>query len=634
MIDRIVNSKISWIILGTCLVIMLVVMIYPKSNTDNVLVDGDKYEQEQVEDKIVFKLIGESDVKINLGDTYEELGVIALLNDNTDISSNVEIKNTIDYSKTGKYEIIYTLTYKNIKKELKRIVIVEGINENDVNIKLNGNEIIYLNINEEYDELNASATYKNEDISSEIEIENYIDITKSGEYEIKYKIEHQGIEKEVIRKVIVFDIDKLFSVDKENMVITITLNDNFSYVRLPSGVVNQNEVISYKVPGNGNYEFTIFTKDYKEYKKVVSIEASVEQPTAPITDTTAPSGTCEAILKDGKTTVTVKSNSNISKYNYNGVESNSSIYNVDKYLRESNVILTGKNGKTTRIDCKVTMEVLPVNKPSGTIKYKVESDSLKIYIVEKNGFYLSYIWARDAVNQLKKQYTTSSSKKPADILAIAIKNNNLKNKIMIGFNASPPVNSKYWSDLTKYPEYNLREPVSLMIYNGKVLVNDYEKYTVNRQIYYVDGSNQLKYTMTLKNNTVEERKQIFDDIISAGTQNTFSFNSSLVKDGKALDLTQFSDAAKLAEKARRQALCQVDSNNFILATSINGKSAGSIKRQTLANNLAAIGCKTAVNLDGGGSSATFIKKSGTESLTNVTGGGRELTSVLYFTELS
>ena len=625
MVDRIVNSKISWIILGTCLLAMIIVMLYPKSDTDNVLVDGDKYEQEQVEDKIVFKLIGESDVKINLGDTYEELGVIALLNDNTDISSNVEIKNTIDYSKAGKYEIIYTLTYKNIKKELKRIVIVEGINENDVNIKLNGNEIIYLNINEEYDELNASATYKNEDISSEIEIENYIDITKSGEYEIKYKIEHQGIEKEVIRKVIVFDIDKLFSVDKENMVITITLNDNFSYVRLPSGVVNQNEVISYKVPGNGNYEFTIFTKDYKEYKKVVSIEASVEQPTAPITDTTAPSGTCEAILKDGKTTVTVKSNSNISKYNYNGVESNSSIYNVDKYLRESNVILTGKNGKTTRIDCKVTMEVLPVNKPSSGIKYTFESETMKVYIVSKSGFYISYVWMKDPVYQMKKYLVEGTKQKDViDLLKDAVKKDaTLKDKIVIGFNGA-----WYSSDRYKKNSIYKYEHTPLVLYNGVVVQNDYEKYQSSTNVYYINSSNQLKYIPNLTSKTVEERKQIFQEAIDDGAYNTLGFSPVLIENGVAI--TTYNKNASYEYNAYRQGICQIDSNNFILVTSGSGRTKNTV---VFANMLKTLGCKTAFNVDGGGSTTLLYKPKGTTKITQLKGSTRDRPVVMYFTEL-
>ena len=246
MIDKVINNKISWLILGTILVVMIVVLIYPKNEKEDYTgYNGSSESGNKIEDKIIFKLIGEEEVTINLKEEYKDEGYIALLNDNTDLSKNVDIKNTIDYSKVGTYEIIYTLSYKGETKELKRKVNVKGVDEKALEIKLKGKEIVYLNVNEEYEEEGAIATYNKEDISEYVKTEGEINTSKEGNYEIKYTIEKENIKKEVIRKVKVFDIEGMFEVDKENLIINITMNSNFSYIRLPSGIVNQNEVINH-----------------------------------------------------------------------------------------------------------------------------------------------------------------------------------------------------------------------------------------------------------------------------------------------------------------------------------------------------------------------------------------------------
>ena len=50
---------------------------------------------------------------------------------------------------------------------------------------------------------------------------------------------------------------------------------------------------------------------------------------------------------------------------------------------------------------------------------------------------------------------------------------------------------------TKYPIYKNKESLPLLIYNGKVIINDYQNYPVSGRIFYLDESNQIKYIPNL-----------------------------------------------------------------------------------------------------------------------------------------
>ena len=251
-------------------------------------------------------------------------------------------------------------------------------------------------------------------------------------------------------------------------------------------------------------------------------------------------------------------------------------------------------------------------------------------MLKKDGWYLSYIWAKDPTNQLKKQMTSNSTLKlPADILTDAVKDHNLTNKIALGFNASGIVyKDKYYKSLAKhYPKYNGKEPSSLLIYNGKVIFNDYDTYPSNSVIYYIDSSNQLKYIPNLSSKSAVERKQIFQNVIDDGVKNTFSFKPVLIENGIAT--TTYDSGASYEYNATRQGLCQLDSNNFILVTLNTAKTKNTV---VFANYLKSLGCKTAFNLDGGGSTSLLFKNSNQSNFTHLKG-TRKNGTMMFFTEL-
>ena len=85
--------------------------------------------------------------------------------------------------------------------------------------------------------------------------------------------------------------------------------------------------------------------------------------------------------------------------------------------------------------------------------------------------------------------------------------------------------------------------------------------------------------------------------------------------------------------AQRIAICQINANNYVMFSSANGSS----HYFELANIFQSLGCKTAMNLDGGGSTSFFIKKRGESSVTKIkcgesNGRCREVIEGIYFTD--
>lgn len=624
-IDKIINSKVSWIIIGSLILILLIILIIPKRKEPNIPIIPNPGEVE-TKKEYTFNLEGLEEIILHLGSEYIEPGYFVIDENGDDFSNLVSVSGNVNTNKVGEYELTYTFITENNKKMiLKRLIKVIEKDYSDLTLKLNGSEYISIPLNYDYEELGAVAYLDDVDLSDEIKITSNFDKTKVGVYNVVYQIKKGDIKKEVTRKVEVYNLDNLFKYNKtktkNNVTITID-NKYFKQVTLPSNIVSQEKIITYQVSKNGTYKFTMYDNNGKTYTKTITINNI---------DTTPPKGTCKAVLLDGKTTFTITStDTDIKEYIYNdGYKSTTNTYVVNKFIRESKVTLVDDVFNQNNITCETEIQTLPVITPKKgeTVKYTAKSDSLVVYVTKNNGYYLTRIWAKDPVYQMKKEIVSGSSfKRPKVILEQAVTKYNLKNKIVLGSNASPPikVNSYYDKLATDKKVYNLKEPLPLLIYNGKVIINDPEETRGAPVIYYIDSSNQLKYVSGVRSKTTEQRKKIYEDIIASGAYNTFTFRPALVNNYKALEAKVDGDY-----NALRQGFCQVDSNNFILVSS-------DTKRWYLpdfAKFMQSIGCKTAINFDGGGSTATFYKPSGTNTIKTLTGNERSLSSVMYFTEL-
>ncbi len=584
------------------------------------------------ESKIVFTLFGDEEVVIYEGNEYKELGYIAISEDGDNVSNKVKVKSNLNVNKVGTYKIKYSV--RSLFKVYKKTRTIKVLQDNlkEVNFTLNGSSMVNIKLGSNYSDPKFSCYLK----SNKQNLDRYVKITsnlnnkKEGVYEIKYTLTYNGKTKELSRKVYVYKETISYTLSTTaltNKPVTIKFRSNihnFAYVILPNDNVIYKNEFSYNFYENNKYTFFVFDSlnNYETY--TVNIDNI---------DKTPPSGTCKIVMKNGTTDYTVTSrDEDISKYVYNNEEkytSTQNTYKVSTYLRNDMVLLVDKAGNKTKIKCDVTKSYEKVIKPSSkdNIVYSSTSDSLVVNIVKKDGYYLSRIWMKDPYLQVKKEMLSSNAKKlalPKNILEQAINKYNLKSRIVLGGNASGPVmkGSHYSYVAERASYYNLKEPSALLVYNGNIIINDYKTYAGNTTIYYINGQNQLSYIPVMENNSPIERKIAFENAISSGIYNTFAFNPMLVINGKVQSVSN-------DYYALRNGFCQINENNFIWVVSDTKK----WNKPDFAKFMGSLGCVNAANFDGGGSVALFYKEK-FGNIKTLTGNGRSLSSVIYFTELS
>lgn len=584
------------------------------------------------ESKIVFTLFGDEEVVIYEGNEYKELGYIAISEDGDNVSNKVKVKSNLNVNKVGTYKIKYSV--RSLFKVYRKIRTIKVLQDNlkEVNFTLNGSSMVNIKLGSNYSDPKFSCYLKSnmQNLDRYVKITSNLNNKKEGVYEIKYTLTYNGKTKELSRKVYVYKETISYTLSTTaltNKPVTIKIRSNihnFAYVILPNDNVIYKNEFSYNFYENNKYTFFVFDSlnNYETY--TVNIDNI---------DKTPPSGTCKIVMKNGTTDYTVTSrDEDISKYVYNNEEkytSTKNTYKVSTYLRNDMVLLVDKAGNKTKVKCDVTKSYEKVIKPSSkdNVVYSSTSDSLVVNIIKKDGYYLSRIWMKDPYLQVKKEMLSLNAKKlvlPKNILEQAINKYNLKSKIVLGGNASGPVmkGSHYSYVAERASYYNLKEPSALLVYNGNIIINDYKTYAGNTTIYYINGKNQLSYIPIMENNSPIERKIAFENAISSGIYNTFAFNPMLVINGKVQSVSN-------DYYALRNGFCQINENNFIWVVSDTKK----WNKPDFATFMGSLGCVNAANFDGGGSVALFYKEK-FGNIKTLTGNGRSLSSVIYFTELS
>ena len=584
------------------------------------------------ESKIVFTLFGDEEVVIYEGNEYKELGYIAISEDGDNVSNKVKVKSNLNVNKVGTYKIKYSV--RSLFKVYRKTRTIKVLQDNlkEVNFTLNGSSMVNIKLGSNYSDPKFSCYLKSnmQNLDRYVKITSNLNNKKEGVYEIKYTLTYNGKTKELSRKVYVYKETISYTLSTTaltNKPVTIKFRSNihnFAYVILPNDNVIYKNEFSYNFYENNKYTFFVFDSlnNYETY--TVNIDNI---------DKTPPSGTCKIVMKNGTTDYTVTSrDEDISKYVYNNEEkytSTKNTYKVSTYLRNDMVLLVDKAGNKTKVKCDVTKSYEKVIKPSSkdNVVYSSTSDSLVVNIIKKDGYYLSRIWMKDPYLQVKKEMLSLNAKKlvlPKNILKQAINKYNLKSKIVLGGNASGPVmkGSHYSYVAERASYYNLKEPSALLVYNGNIIINDYKTYAGNTTIYYINGKNQLSYIPVMENNSPIERKIAFENAISSGIYNTFAFNPMLVINGKVQSVSN-------DYYALRNGFCQINENNFIWVVSDTKK----WNKPDFATFMGSLGCVNAANFDGGGSVALFYKEK-FGNIKTLTGNGRSLSSVIYFTELS
>ena len=245
------------------------------------------------------------------------------------------------------------------------------------------------------------------------------------------------------------------------------------------------------------------------------------------------------------------------------------------------------------------------------------SDTLKVTIEKKSGYFLTKMWINDPSSQIRKAVTSgwgSYFETLATMTNREIADKNLINKIVIAINGSgwhtPDVDYKPGHDYTSYGTF--------VMSHGKIIKNANTDTAYPSHGYYViNGNGNLQVFNDVKSN----RLNLYQDIINARPKDTFAFRL-----GAIVDNYQVKPSSDDSE-AVRQMFCQIDRNNFVILTTSSSISIydGSVILKNL-------GCRIGVNLDGGSSTGLAFKEQGLPMLQAITGGGRKIADVLYVTE--
>lgn len=134
--------------------------------------------------KTKLELLGDGNITITIGSNYIEPGYKAYDKDDNDITSKVEIKNNLDISKEGEYEITYSID--GITKK-RYVTVVEGVNE--TYISLSGNMKMYLEVGEKYQEPGYKVfDSTGQDLTEKVKVTGSVDTSKVGTYQLTYSV--------------------------------------------------------------------------------------------------------------------------------------------------------------------------------------------------------------------------------------------------------------------------------------------------------------------------------------------------------------------------------------------------------------------------------------------------------------
>ena len=508
-------------------------------------------------------------------------------------------------------------------------------NSSVVTIVLHGENPYYLLKGNPYEEPGYEAVDgNNKNISYKGKRTGEVNYRVSGEYELIYSVENTQVKRKVIVSQLSYqfiDEQKNYTNDTYSIMLIVESNDYLKTI-LPNKKESQYKSIEYEVESNGTYEFVIYDRHGNKIKA---------SRTVSMIDKEAPTGSCTNKLDVGKTYVEVKATDNLSgidKYIYNNgskdYTSSSSKYEYSGLYKNVNVTLVDKVGNKSTIKCVSSGAGAfpPYKFPTNPTEY-AESDTLKVAIEKKSGYYIAKIWVLDPYNQINKGLAGWGTQllKPESLMKNEISKKGLSNKIVIavngsGFHSLGAFDPGCSDDCKR--AYDKTTEGGLVIADGVVLRNWYSDYYRDKSRNHAtfgiskDGYLEVYYNYNLLSES--ERKKVFDGIISKGYRNTWTFRPVIMLNGK---ITSSDILGTFLNGARpRNMWCQVNRNNFILITTTSDYNINGIKQ--ILNGL---DCQTVVNLDGGGSNAMLFKsKNG--SLKTLTGGGRAIADTVYFTE--
>ncbi len=245
-------------------------------------------------DKPTITLKGNATVYLDYPDRYKEAGYSAYDKTDGDLTGKVIVSKELLETKLGTYYIRYIVTDSNGNSVVATRTVIVRDNVKPL-ITLNGDEVIELNLGEEYIEQGAKAldNYSG-NITAQIKVENSVDTSIVGTTYITYRVKDEaGNESFIQRKVIVRDtvapiinytgptpiyheVNTLFNPP------ILTATDNYDG-DITNRVSLTNNVILNKI---GTYELVYTVKDSSLNEATLVIQVIVRDTIKPIIKTT------------------------------------------------------------------------------------------------------------------------------------------------------------------------------------------------------------------------------------------------------------------------------------------------------------------------------------------------------------
>ena len=141
--------------------------------------------------------------------------------DGQDVSNLLQYDDSkLDLTKLGTYDVIYYIVYD--EKRYEQIQTINVVDKVSPSLTLTGKKITIL-LKEKYNEPGFKATDNYDgDLTNKVEVENKVDNTKAGTYEITYKVsDSSGNTAEATREVVVKKPNTIVAVPKDEVKVAI-----------------------------------------------------------------------------------------------------------------------------------------------------------------------------------------------------------------------------------------------------------------------------------------------------------------------------------------------------------------------------------------------------------------------------
>lgn len=580
---------------------------------------------------IEFRLDGMDNIELEVNEDYRDPGFIAQDQFGNDYSAYVSIENYLDVTTPGTYKIKFHLNYEDTHLTIERTVIVKDKkpeekkdDNSSIVFTLNGSSDMTIAVDTPFSDPGFTAKNDKGDLRFYVTVDGFVNYKKVGTYTLTYTLDYNGYKKTLTRYVTVKGTNyTVTQVKNSNNTVTIKITSNvanFSHFMGPHFVKYYTNPLSYTVTENGTYTFYLYDKNGVVCLIDVKVTSIVDK------DTIKPTGTCTASVNGGVTKYVVKATDagGIKNYQHNGKTYSSGTFTVSNDVEDDTVRVTDKSGNYIDIVC----EYPAISSGNKQVIASYSSNTLKYWIEKPNTNYtVTHIWVKDAYNQMNVAVNNSMGtlETTKTMVNNVISKYGYSGKGMVAINASGFIMNAgdNYENYVKAWRLSSRAPV---IFVRGAVVRDFTSYTLPNSMYPVYGLKKNGYLASYSfgggSGSVANNKKVLAQMKSDGIRNTASFPPVLVSNYKAV--------SSATDHNLRQAICQIDRNNFVIITNITSRSAG-WNFKDLSNYMVSLNCRTGFNLDGGGSINLYYKKN-SSGLSYVTTSSRKIADILYFVE--